>query len=194
MWLAGMLFGVVMVLALAAAGLGGEPARAGVLATLLALLLAITIPSMLRHILATESATGETIIGALDVYVMFGLFFAAVYAAIDAFSPTPFFGSPVHSTSGSYQFFSFVTLTTVGYGNLVPATQVGQSLAILEALLGQIYLVTLVARLVSGFQWGTRRRDLERLAAEKAARAAVESRNRKSDTQPNAVKRGPSDT
>src|SRR5579864_2494641 len=151
MRLAGVLVAVALLLALVAISIGGETAPKGTIEALNALLLAIAIPAILRRILTTQNATGETVLGALDVYVMFGLFFAAVYVAIDAFSATPFFGPQVHVTAGSYQFFSFVTLTTVGYGNLVPATQLGQSLAVVEALLGQIYLVTLVARLVSGF-------------------------------------------
>jgi voltage-gated potassium channel Kch len=190
MRLAGVLFAVAMVLTLATVSTGGRTAPPGMLEGVNALLLAVTIPAILRRILTTKSATGETIVGALDVYIIFGLFFAAVYAAIGAFSATPFFGPRVHATGGSYQFFSFVTLTTVGYGNLVPATQLGQSLAVLEALLGQIYLVTLVARLVSGFQRGTRRRDLERLAAERTARGAVERDDAQSDTDtsPTAAK------
>ena len=51
--------------------------------------------------------------------------------------------------SSDYLFFSYTTLTTTGYGNLVPAGTVGQSLAVLEMLVGQIFLVTLVAGLVS---------------------------------------------
>jgi voltage-gated potassium channel Kch len=190
MRLASVLFAVAMVLALALVSAGGGTAPAGMLEAVIALLLAVSIPAILRRILTTEIATLETIIGALDVYIIFGLFFAAVYAAIGAFSATPFFGTQAHVTGGSYQFFSFVTLTTVGYGNLVPATQLGQSLAVLEALLGQIYLVTLVARLVSGFQRGTRRRDLERLAAERTARRAVERDDVESDTDtsPTAAK------
>jgi hypothetical protein len=169
MRLASVLVVVALALALAVASIGGGTAAVGALEVLSALLLAVAVPAILRRILTTATVTSETILGALDVYIMFGLFFAAVYAAIGAFSATPFFGTPVPLLAGSYQFFSFVTLTTVGYGNQVPATPLGQSLAVLEALLGQIYLVTLVARLVSGFQRGARRRDLERLEAERSA-------------------------
>jgi hypothetical protein len=127
-----------------------------------------------RWELTADIVNGETIFGALDVYIIFGMLFSAIYASIGAFSPSPFFGTDASINSGSYQFFSFVTFTTVGYGNLVPATQLGQSLAVIEALLGQVYLVTLVARLVGGFQRGAGHRAAERLAAERAARAEVE--------------------
>ena len=62
---------------------------------------------------------------------------------------TPFFGSGVSVKGGDFLFFSFTTLTTTGYGNLVPAGQPGKMFAGLEMLMGQIFLVTLVAGLVS---------------------------------------------
>lgn len=136
---------------------------------LIALMIAMSVPAMMRHILTSSHVTVETVIGALDVYIMFGMFFSSVYAALGHWSSTPFFTPPARINEGSYQFFSFVTLTTVGYGNLVPATQAGQSLAVLEALFGQIYLVTLVARLVSGLQPGSRHSAMERFLAEQAS-------------------------
>jgi hypothetical protein len=170
MLLAYVLFAVSMVLALAAVITGGGKTSEGTLEVLIALLLAVAVPAILHRILTGDTVNGETIFGALDVYIIFGLFFSAVYAAIGVFSSSPFFGTHANVNSGSFQFFSFVTLTTVGYGNLVPSTQLGQSLAVVEALLGQVYLVTLVARLVGGFQRGTGRGAAERLAAERASR------------------------
>jgi hypothetical protein len=174
MRVAAVLCAVAVVLALVAVTTGAKEAATGALQVIIALLLAFTVPAILRRVLTTEDSTTETILGVLDVYIIFGMFFGAVYAAIDTFSATPFFGAQAQVTGNSYQFFSFVTLTTVGYGNLVPATQIGQSLAVLEALLGQIYLVTLVASLVGRFHRGTRRQDLARLAAERKAGKAVE--------------------
>jgi hypothetical protein len=183
MGLAGVLCTLAVVLALARVYSGRRSVPPGVLEAVLALLLALPIPAILRRVLTTTPDDGETVVGALDVYILFGMFFAALYAAIAAFSPTPFFGPQAPVTSGSYEFFSFVTLTTVGYGNLVPATQLGQSLAVVEAVLGQIYLVTLVARLVSAFQQGTRRRDLGRLAAD-ARRTGRPRRSRRTLARP----------
>jgi Ion channel len=193
MRLAGVLCALALLLALAAVLSAGRMAPEGTLEVLIALLLAVAVPAILRRILTTQTVDGEAIFGALDVYIMFGLFFAAVYTAIGTFSATPFFGTQATVTSGSYQFFSFVTLTTVGYGNLVPATQVGQSLAVLEALLGQIYLVTLVARLVSGFQPGSRRRALRQPVAKRAAREAMGNGDAESETgtSPNAAEPSP---
>lgn len=174
MRLASILFGISLTLALAAALSGDRRETQRAVEALLALLLAVSVPAMLRRILTARDVGVEIVIGAMDVYIIFGLFFSAVYATIADFSSTPFFAPPAHVSNGSYQFFSFVTLTTVGYGNLVPNTYLGQSLAILEALFGQIYLVTLVARLVSGMQPGARRHALERLAAEREVQGAGE--------------------
>ena len=69
----------------------------------------------------------------------------------------PFFGDAGDGTIADVLFFSFITLTTTGYGNLVPAQNPGQSLAVLEALLGQLFLVTAVAKIVSA--WQPRRRE-----------------------------------
>jgi hypothetical protein len=86
--------------------------------------------------------------GVLCLYLLIGLMFAVAYGAIDEVSDTSFF------TNGStqrddYLYFSFTTLSTVGYGDLTAATNLGRSLAITEALVGQLYLVTVVAVIVS---------------------------------------------
>ena len=110
---------------------------------------------ILRHIATHTSVTGETILGAICVYLLYGMSFAFVFILVGVGSPSGFFGSGHQgNTTSNYLFFSYTTLTTVGYGNLVPATQLGQSLAMLEALSGQIFLVIVVARLVA--LWGRR--------------------------------------
>ncbi len=100
-----------------------------------------------RRVLAQRHVTMETILGALCVYFILGLMFANLYGAIDAFSVDPLFGHPVPRSD--YSYFSFVTLTTVGYGDVVAATDVGRRFAAIEAMTGQIFLATAVARLVS---------------------------------------------
>ena len=86
---------------------------------------------------------------ALCIYVLLGMLWAFIYQAIGAFSDDPFFAQPVSATSADYLYFSFVTQTTVGYGDLSAATNPGRAFAVLEALLGQLYLVTVVALVVS---------------------------------------------
>jgi uncharacterized membrane protein len=72
-----------------------------------------------------------------------------VFTAIDKFGTAAFFAQPVTPTSADYLYFSFMTQLTVGYGDLTAAGNLGRSCAVLEALLGQIYMVTVVALLVS---------------------------------------------
>jgi Ion channel len=119
-----------------------------------ALLVIVTPILILRDVASHAVVTTETVLGAACAYLLFGICFALVYASIGQFMPHGFFGAG-NSPTSDYLFFSFMTLTTVGYGNLIPAAPLGQSLAMVEALSGQIYLVVVVARLVS--LWGQER-------------------------------------
>jgi hypothetical protein len=119
----------------------------------LVLLVAAT-GSVLRTVITESEVTFRTILGAISVYLIFGLLFTSLYVAIDRLQDGPFFEQGGTET-GDYIFFSFTTLTTTGYGNLVPAEQPGKMFSGLEMLLGQIFLVTLIAGLVS--LWRPRR-------------------------------------
>jgi hypothetical protein len=113
------------------------------------LLLLVTPFVILNRILRHETVNIETIAGAIDVYVLLGLIFSALYRAIASIGGTPFFVQTNHASANQFLYFSFVTQTTLGYGDLTAATNVGRSIVVLEALIGQVFLVTLVARLVS---------------------------------------------
>jgi hypothetical protein len=112
-------------------------------------LLVIAAGAILRAVLMETEVGFRTILGAISVYTILGLLFSFLYAALDRVESTPFFGTGVSVQSGDFLFFSFTTLTTTGYGNLVPAGQPGKMFSGLEMLMGQIFLVTLVAGLVS---------------------------------------------
>jgi hypothetical protein len=116
---------------------------------LVCLLLLVTPAVVVVRLGQRPRVTLDTVAGALAAYVQIGLFFASVFRLVGMVQTTPFFGAAQDGTVMNYQFFSFVTLTTLGYGNLVPATDVGKSLAMLEAVLGQVFLVTVVAVAVS---------------------------------------------
>lgn len=116
------------------------------------ILLLVTPVAIVRRIVTHQVVTAETLLGAVCVYVLLGFSFSSAFAAIGFFGSRPFFAGVEHATRNSYLFFSYTTLTTVGYGDLVPASSLGQTLAMLEAMLGQIYLVVVVARLVA--LWG----------------------------------------
>jgi hypothetical protein len=91
----------------------------------------------------------RTAAGALCIYLMIGFTWAFADIVIDALSVHGFFAQTAHATTSDFLYFSFVTLTTVGYGDLSAATSVGRAISVLEALLGQLYLVTVVAVIIS---------------------------------------------
>jgi hypothetical protein len=97
----------------------------------------------------------HTMFGVLCVYLLVGSIFAFAFGVVDSLSSTPFFAQQASATTHDLLYFSFVTITTTGYGDLTAATDVGRSLAIAEALTGQIYLVTVVAAIVGGLRGRT---------------------------------------
>ena len=103
----------------------------------------------------------QTILGALSLYVIIGLIFASIFAFVGDVSNGPFFASGHDGTSGEYLYFSFVTISTTGYGELSAAGDVGRALAVLEIVLGQLYLVTAVAVIVTSVTRQLPRRDRE---------------------------------
>ncbi len=89
-----------------------------------------------------------TVLGAVCIYVLLGLSFALVFEAVGDLGSGPFFASQEGGTRSDYVYFSFVTMATVGYGDLTPQGGLPRALAVTEGLMGQIYLVTAVAALV----------------------------------------------
>jgi voltage-gated potassium channel Kch len=85
--------------------------------------------------------------GGIAAYALIAFVMAAVYRAIELVTGDTFLNGV--GVSGDYLYFSFVTLTTVGYGDITPATDLAKRLAVIEMFVGQVFLITLVARLVS---------------------------------------------
>lgn|GEM_PF-398254 len=124
----------------------------GVSYLIMAALLLVTPVAVLRRVLQRESVDLETVFAAVDVYIIIGLMFASLYVGLAYVHTTPPFLAqppPAPHPPSDYVYLSFVTLTTVGFGDLTPLTDLARSVVVLEALIGQIFLVTLVARLVS---------------------------------------------
>jgi hypothetical protein len=115
----------------------------------IALLVTATLPITLSRVLRHRRITYETVLGALCAYVLIGLLFAFLYLAVSDLRDGPFFVQPGPHGEGEYLYFSFVALTTLGFGDLSPSVGLPQALTVLEALFGNIFLVTLVARLVT---------------------------------------------
>jgi len=99
----------------------------------------------------------QSITGAVCVYVLIGLMFAFAYGAAAAIGSGPFFAQGTDGTTSLRVYFSYVTLATLGYGDYTPAGNFGHTVAIVEALLGQLYLVTVVALLVGNLSGLTRK-------------------------------------
>jgi hypothetical protein len=111
--------------------------------------------SIVRHLITRKVVDMETMLGAIAAYLLIGLSLAYVYRFLGALQSAPFFGSGGVGTMSDDVFFSFTTLTTTGYGNLVPAGQPGQSLAVMEMIIGQLFLITALGKIVSVWRPGT---------------------------------------
>jgi hypothetical protein len=110
--------------------------------------------SIVRHMIMRRQIDTETLLGAVAAYLLIGMFFAFTYQAAGEFGSVPFFGPAGPGTLSQDLFFSFVTMTTVGYGNLVPAANPGQTFAVLEAVTGQLFLVVAVGKIISSMRPG----------------------------------------
>jgi hypothetical protein len=106
---------------------------------------------ILRSILSSESVTVDTIFGAICVYLLLGITFAEFYTILELAQPGSFSVASVGASIETFErfiYFSFVTLTTLGYGDIAPVTGPARSLCILEAVIGVMFLATTIARLV----------------------------------------------
>ena len=113
--------------------------------------------AIVRHLVMRREIDTETLLGAIAAYLLIGMFFAFAYKVLGELQSVPFFGRAGHGTLSQDLFFSFVTMTTVGYGDLVPAANPGQTLAVLEALIGQLFLVVAVGKIISSYRPRQRR-------------------------------------
>ena len=105
---------------------------------------------LFRHVLKQKRVNEEVIYGAIVVYLLMGIFCALCYGIINLLAPNGFyFGNEfIGDSRMRFIYFSYVTLTTLGYGDITPVAPVARSLAMLEAIIGQIYLVVMIAWLV----------------------------------------------
>ena len=108
--------------------------------------------SILQDILRTPQKTMDTVRGGICVYMLLGYFWALLYSIVYTFDPNAFSSALLTDTSYlSTLYFSFITLTTLGFGDIVPANDIASVLVILEALVGQIYPTVFIALLVNGY-------------------------------------------
>ncbi len=105
---------------------------------------------ILSFIFREQEVTGNVIYGAIVVYLLIAIMWAFVFSVMESINPGSFAIGEGQIEVGRplFIYYSFVTITTLGYGDITPITALANSFSFLEAVIGQIYLVVLVARLV----------------------------------------------
>jgi voltage-gated potassium channel len=120
--------------------------------SVLMLLVPVAILRKIGKEFAGEGVDLEVVLGSLCAYLYIGDYFAFLYDVMARLSNSPFFAQPGADSKLNYLYFSFITLTTVGYGDLSPALGPGRMIAVTEAVVGQLYLVSVVAIVVSAYR------------------------------------------
>jgi voltage-gated potassium channel len=146
---------IVIAIAALVSGGNGYLAAAGLAS---AVLVVATIVSIAIGVVDQEEVNAQSITGAVCIYLLFGIFFMFLYSAVALLDSSPFFAQGTDGTRSLRLYFSYVTLATLGYGDYTPAGDLGHTMSIVEALFGQLYLVTVLALLVSRLQ-GRRQHD-----------------------------------
>lgn len=115
---------------------------------LLVAVVPVVITRGIGRVIREQGVTLNAASGVLTLYLLLGLFFGTLYAALAELLSTPYFIGPQSDSLSISVYFSFVTQTTVGYGDVVPALAFGRALAVVQAVLGQLYLVSVVGLVV----------------------------------------------
>ena len=110
---------------------------------------AAIVAGVIRELREDKRVTVQTIFCGLSVYLLLGLAFAVLFGAVEDISGSYFFAHDEPGTTNDFLYFSLATLTTVGYGDLAAASDLGRAMSVTEALIGQIYLVTVLAVVVA---------------------------------------------
>lgn len=105
-----------------------------------------------REVLADQRVTLQTVYAGLSLYLLLGMAFGFLFGFVQDVSDVPFFSGGVTGNQNDFLYYSLATLTTTGYGDFTAAGELGRTFSVLEALFGQIYLVTVVALLVSNLR------------------------------------------
>jgi hypothetical protein len=120
----------------------------GITYLMMTLLIIVTPALILRRLLGHETVSVQTILGAVCVYLLLGLVFAYVFIGVNGVASQPFLAQGPNDQPQTYVYLSFITMATVGYGDYTPGWSLPRALCVIEGVLGQIFLVTTVARLV----------------------------------------------
>ncbi|MFN8151860.1 MAG: potassium channel family protein [Solirubrobacterales bacterium] len=147
---------VVVVLLIVAAALGAAfPTDATRIAVrMITLFLIMLTPiavlaGVVRELREDKRVTVQTVYCGLCIYMLLGTGFAVMFGVLDDIGGSTFFAGGVEGTPSDFLYFSLATLTTTGYGDFTAGTEVGRAMSVTEALIGQMYLVTVLAVIVS---------------------------------------------
>ncbi len=143
-------FAVTWVVAVAAGALPQWLVLAG--AGILTLAIPLALGGGLIRLVSERGATLQAVAGSLAIYLLLGLTFAWVISLVAKVDTTPFFSDGSDGTESARVYFSFTVLTTTGFGDLTAQNPLGRALAVLEMLVGQLYLVTVIGVLVGNFR------------------------------------------
>ena len=148
---AAMLGVLALVVGVALIGIDDVAPTAPRVLTLVLVLLtpAAIVAGVIRELREDKRVTVQTIFCGLSVYLLLGLAFAVLFGAVEDISGSYFFAHDEPGTTNDFLYFSLATLTTVGYGDLAAASDLGRAMSVTEALIGQIYLVTVLAVVVA---------------------------------------------
>jgi hypothetical protein len=145
----GSVLAAAVVGAIAAGALPGWLQIAG--GGLLSFAIPFALAGGLLRLVRARGVTLQVVAGALAIYLLVGLTFAWAVGFVARVGSAPYFAGAAEATQSSRVYFSFTTLTTTGYGDYTPATSTGHALAVVEMLVGQLYLVTVIGVLVGSF-------------------------------------------
>jgi Ion channel len=143
--------GVALILVIAiAAGLLSDAVTFIVGSVIVAAIPFALIGGLIR-LINNEGVTVQAVAGALAIYLLIGMLFASAIGFVTAVDSSPYFAQGSHVNNGDVVYYSFTVMTTTGFGDYTAAQPIGHALAVLEMLIGQLYLVTVLGILIGNF-------------------------------------------
>lgn len=141
--------GVLAVIGVGVGVLG--PTTTTVVSGVLAVAIPLSLVRGLLRLVTVHGVTLQAVAGALAIYLLIGLLFAWVIGFIVQVDPSAYFANGTDGTESERVYFSLTVLTTTGFGDLTAGQPVGRALAVLEMLVGQLYLVTVIGLMIGNF-------------------------------------------
>ncbi len=173
---------LLCIVAIASLLVGQEDVARAVTGAISLVLVVVAPVAIVWHLARNMALSIETFLGAVCVYLLIAQLFATLFALTAVIYGQPFFVQTSHPSAIDYIYFSFVTITTVGYGDFTSALGVGKMTAMTEAVFGQLYLITVVSLVVQNL--GSRRRQQQ--GAETQQRGGAETEPQDAEKQPPA--------